>query len=47
MMCLVAGMIKLFMLDLVMFIIYLFRNLIMLLPNNAVPPPLGAGLSRL
>ena len=31
--CLATSMIQLFMLDLVMFMIYLFRNLIMQLPN--------------
>ena len=33
--CLATSMIELFMLDLVMFMIYLFRNLIMQLPNNS------------
>ena len=35
MLCVIASMIELFMLDLVMFIIYLFWNLIMLLSNTS------------
>ena len=42
---LTTSMIELFMLDLVMFMIYLFRNLIMQLPNNStlIPPSPGWG----
>ena len=43
--CFAAIMIELFMIDLVMFMIYLFRNLIMQLPNNStlIPPSPGWG----
>ena len=40
--CIATSMIELFMLDLVMFMIYLFQNLIMQLPNFSTLTPISS-----